>query len=162
VVVLVVPAIDLPEGLIPPDALALPPDLREQITAYLDERRLLATQLTVAAPAYRWVTARVRLVPDDGADVEAARAAAEARLYAYLNPLTGGPDGAGWPLGRDLFASGVVAELLAVPGVESVQSVELLPVAFEGGRFAVGDPAQEVRAGARGVIVSYRHEVQVV
>jgi hypothetical protein len=82
-------------------------------------------------------------------------------ILAYLNPLTGGPGGAGWPLARDLFANDVITELLAVPGVAEVRSVELLPVTFDGGRFAVGEPTQEVPAGAREVIVSYRHEVQV-
>ena len=44
-------------------------------------------------------------------------------LYRYLNPLTGGPDGNGWPFDADLNSANVFQLLEAVEGVERVEEV---------------------------------------
>lgn len=43
-----------------------------------------------------------------------------------MHPLTGGPEGQGWPFGRDVFLSDVAAVLEAVSGVDYVQTLNLL------------------------------------
>jgi predicted phage baseplate assembly protein len=159
--VLVIPRLARAEGHIPPEALTLPNELRDRITASLDERRLLSTRLDVLAPAYQWVSTRVRLRVSAHADAEAVRAAVEARLFAFLNPLTGGPDGEGWPFGRDLFVSDVIACLLAVPGVDFIRSVELYPVSYDRGEFTRGEAAQEIPIVSHGVVASHEHDVRV-
>lgn len=159
--VLVIPRVPRAEGHIAPESLALPDDLREQIQAYLDERRLLSTQLEVLAPAYQWVRARVRLHASAYADPDQVRTAVEAKLFAFLNPLVGGPEGNGWPFGRDLFISDVMAALLAVPGVNFIRSVELYPVSFDRGEFKVGEATQQIPLVSHGVVASYEHDVKV-
>jgi hypothetical protein len=44
-----------------------------------------------------------------------------ARLAAFLHPLTGGLDGAGWAFGRKPYRSDLYALLEATPGVDHVQ-----------------------------------------
>ena len=44
-------------------------------------------------------------------------------LYRYLNPLTGGPNGTGWPFDADLNSANVFQLLEAVDGVERVEEV---------------------------------------
>ena len=55
--------------------------------------------------------------------VAGARAGARPTLYRYLNPLTGGPHGTGWPFDADLNSANVFQLLEAVEGVERVEEV---------------------------------------
>lgn len=124
----VLPQGDDVAGHVPADRLLLSADLLRAVQAYLDERRLLGTRLVVRAPALVWVsvTASVRL-PERAGPEEAAevRRRAEAALYRYLNPYVGGPDGAGWPFGRELHASELYALLQRDPMIEFVDDLRI-------------------------------------
>jgi predicted phage baseplate assembly protein len=158
--VLVVPNITRLQGFISPESLTLPPDLRADIMAYLDERRLLSTHLEVTAPAYQWVETEVRFRASTHYKFERVRQAVENKLFEFLNPTIGGPNGDGWPFGRDLFVSDIMAVLLTVPGVDFIRSVKLFPVTYQDGHFTRGNEVQELPVVAHGVIVSYRHSVR--
>lgn len=158
--VLVIPVIPRMQQFIAPESLNLSAELRDAIQEYLDERRLLSTQLSVAAPAYQWVQTEVRFRPNRNAQPETVREAVEARLFSFLNPLIGGPDGTGWPFGRDLFVSDIMAALLAVPGVDFVRSVKLFPVTYANGQFMRGEEVVELPVVTHGVVVSFRHDVR--
>jgi hypothetical protein len=56
-------------------------------------------------------------------------------LRAWFHPLNGGPDGKGWPFGRDIHVSEVYQSLERVPGVDYVEEVDLEPL----------DPPDETR-----------------
>jgi predicted phage baseplate assembly protein len=159
--VLVIPHIPRLQGFISPESLNLPNELRDTITSYLDERRLLATQLSVIPPAYQWVETEVRFRPSRHYDSERVRLAVEDSLFTFLNPLTGGQNGEGWPFGRDLFLADVMAALLSVPGVDFLRSVKLFPVTYSKGQFTRGEEMSEIPVVTHGVIVSYRHDVRV-
>jgi hypothetical protein len=146
-------------GFIAPESLNVSSELRDRVFAYLDERRLLATQLEVTAPAYVWVDTDVRLRVSPFYSVEDVRKAVEDRLFAFLNPITGGQDGKGWHFGRDLFVADVMAVLLTVPGVEFVRVVKLFPVTFAKEQFKRGEEAPQIEVPQNATIVSYRHEV---
>jgi predicted phage baseplate assembly protein len=158
--VLVIPSIPNLQGFISPESLNLPNDLRDTVTAYLDERRLLATQLSVIPPAYQWVETEIRFRASRHASVDQVVRAVESKLFAFLNPLIGGTDGTGWPFGRDLFVSDVMAVLLTVPGVDFVRSVKMYPVTYSKGQFTRAEEMTEVPVVTHGVIVSYRHDVR--
>jgi hypothetical protein len=66
----------------------------------------------------------------------------------------------GWPFGRSLVISDVMAALLTVPGVDFVRSVKLYPVSNQNGQFVVGAEIGEIKLVTHGVIVSYAHSVQ--
>lgn len=123
--VLVVPQIEVaPEELGLAD-LALPHDLRQQIADHLDAHRMLTTRVLVDGPSYLGISVAARVRGAAGLRPETIRAAAEAALYRYLNPVVGGPNGQGWPFRRDLNVGEVFALLSGVVGVEGVEEVVL-------------------------------------
>jgi predicted phage baseplate assembly protein len=91
------------------------PELLAEVRRYLGRRRPLTTELHVVGPDYVSLvvsaTLRVRRPAGDVA------AAAQRALDRLFHPLSGGQDGKGWPLGRDVVESEVLAVLGAVPGV---------------------------------------------
>lgn len=157
---LVVPQVPNIAGFIVPESLNLPDDLRERIQEFLDERRLLSTQLEVTAPAYQWVETNVRLSVSANYNVEKVRRAVEAKLFEFINPLIGGVDGKGWPFGRDVFVADVMSVLLSVPGVNFIRSVELYPVTYNNGQFIAQEKTQQIPVATHGVAVSYQHNIQ--
>ena len=107
VFVLVIPRVANPQRYVSPEQLELNAVDVQRLDAYLDERRLLTTRLDIRPPAYYWVACKVQLRASPGVDQAEVEAEALTRLYRFLNPLTGGADGKGWPFGRDLFTSDV-------------------------------------------------------
>lgn len=160
--VLVVPRVNhVNGGYVPPEELALPDDVRDAIKDFLDERRLISTRLDVLPPAYFWVSTRVRMRISSFYNVDTVKQQAEARLFHFINPLHGGPDGKGWPFGRNLYMSDVITALQGVPGIEVIHSVELFPVTWDGqGKPVVGEGTQEIKLVAHGVVASYRHDIK--
>lgn len=157
---LLIPHIPNLSGFISPESLNVSAALRNRVFSYLDERRLLATQLEVISPAYLWVETEIRFRASPYYNTEDVRKAIEDRLFAFLNPITGAQDGKGWPFGRDLFIADIMAVLLTVPGVEFVRIVKLFPVGYEKGQFVRGEEMQQIPVPPNGMIVSYRHEVR--
>lgn len=97
-----------------------------EVARYLERRRTLTTELHVVAPCYRTVAVHARLhstgpVADRPPLVERAGRA----LDEFLHPLRGGPDGRGWPVGRDVYRAEVMALLGGLPGVSHVVDLEL-------------------------------------
>ena len=90
VYVLVIPRVHNPGGFLSPESLTLHEADVEALTAYLDERRLLTTRLDIRPPAYQWVACKVKLRAVPGVERSQVEADVLARLYRYLNPLTGG------------------------------------------------------------------------
>ena len=159
--VLIVPRIPNLIGPIAPQSLSLTTDLRDRIYAYLDERRLLGVKLEVGPPAYQWVDVDVRFRASVGANPDDVRQALEDRLYAFLNPITGGTDGKGWPFGRDLFLADLMAVLLPVRGVDFLRSVRMFPVGYVNGQFVRGEEAAQLAVPDIATIASYQHDVRV-
>ena len=157
--VLVIPNIPRLQGFIAPESLELPDDVRDNIQSYLDERRLLSTRLDVTAPAYQWIETEIHFRVTPHYEFEKVRREVEAKLYGFLNPLTGGADEKGWPFGRDLFISDVMAVLLSIPGVNFVRSVMLYPINYENRQFTRGAATQEIPIASHGVVVSYQHNI---
>lgn len=160
VYVLVIPRVPQPDGFLPASQLELPEDDQARLMAYLDERRLLTTRLEIVAPAYHWVAVRVSLRAEPGANETAVEADVLARLYHYLNPITGGKDGEGWPFGRDLYISDVYQCLQGLPKVQFVREVTMY-AANEAGE-AQGEPVERIDVRSHGVVASGLHGVEFV
>jgi hypothetical protein len=127
---------------------------------YLNDRRLLTSRLDIRAPAYRWVSAKVQLRASPGVDQETVEAAVLARLYKLLNPLVGGPNGNGWPFGRELFVSDIYQCLQGTPDVLFIRNVEMFE-ASPGGA-AEGKAVNELELVTHGVVASGIHQVEFV
>lgn len=102
--------------------------LRRLVQRFLAQRvpAPVAQQIVVTGPAYLPVGVEAMIAPIDLNAAGPVLAAVAAALANFLHPLSGGPEGAGWPFGRDVYLSDVAAVLEAVPGVDYVQTVNLL------------------------------------
>ncbi|GIG59132.1 putative baseplate assembly protein [Longispora fulva] len=156
--VLVVPAVTATDDLrfadLKPSAALL-----SKVSRYLDERRCIGARISVEPPFYQGVTVVAELQARPRTEPEVLRARALQELYAYLHPITGGPDHTGWPFGRPVHSGDIFAVLQRVPGVELVEEVRLFGA----------DPVTGARGGAvprlplspNGLIFSYGHQVRV-
>lgn len=160
--ILVIPRVPRLRGFIAPESLTLSQELHDSVQSFLDDRRLLSTQLDISAPAYQWVETEVRLRVSATYDRDKVIRAVEAKLFEFLNPLIGGLDGKGWQFGRDLFSADVTSVLLGVEGVQFVRSVRLFRVDYDDGQFKRGDESDEIPLPSHGVVVSYQHNVMAV
>lgn len=93
------------------------------VCAYLDQRRLLTTEVYVAPPTYQDVSVDVDLVADDSADLAQVQRDVERTLHDYFHPLHGGEDGLGWPFGGTISFSRTFQKVFSVRGVSSVSRV---------------------------------------
>lgn len=91
--------------------------LLRTICAYLDERRLLTTELFVIGPRYTPVKVEIDGIIRPDADAAETRAAIETAVRRFLHPIYGGNAGTGWAFGgtiryaelyRAALTSGVV------------------------------------------------------
>lgn len=96
VTVIVVPDVDSPAPM--PSA-----GLLRTVCAYLDQRRLVTTELYVIAPTYVPVTITLDILAQPDADTATVEDAVEAAITGFLDPRTGGADGTGWPFGGSIY-----------------------------------------------------------
>lgn len=157
--VLIVPAAAQVAGKIEFSELVPGQETLERIGDRLDEVRLIGTRVLVSPPKYRGVTVVARVIARPRLDKARVRADALEALYTHLNPISGGPDGKGWPFGRPVQAGDVYALLQRVRGVDLVEDVRLFganPVTGER-----GEEAQRLDVDAHSLIFSYEHHVRV-
>lgn len=127
------------------------------LSDYLNERRLLTMRLDIREPVYRWAAARVTVHTMPGANHGKVEEMVQERLYHFLNPLIGGPDGRGWPFGRGLVASDIYQCLQGVAGLQYIRGVELFVTSA--GQGPRGEPIDVVDVVGHGTIASGIHEV---
>jgi predicted phage baseplate assembly protein len=148
ITVVIVPDADTPNPM-PSDGML------RTVCAYLDQRRLLTSELYVVAPTYQLVNVAVSLTALDSADLAEVYRAVDRALLDYFHPLRGGEAGDGWPFGGPIFFSRVFQHVLSVPGVDSIRN---LVISLE------GEAAPEcrdiaIRDGA--LVYSTQHDVSV-
>jgi hypothetical protein len=100
-------------------------DFLHATARYLDRRRPVTTEVHVVAPTYVTIVAAASLQAASTADPTTLPALARAALDRFLNPLQGGPAGGGWPIGRAVYRTEVMALLAALPGVLTVTGLTL-------------------------------------
>jgi len=130
-----------------------------RITERLEQVRLIGTRVTVEPPHYQGVTVVARLVIRPRADAARARADALAALYRYLNPISGGPSGRGWPFGRPVHSGEIYGLLQGVHGVDLVEEARLFganPVSSERGK-----ETSKLELDPYSLVFSFEHHVRV-
>lgn len=157
---LVIPALTEEEakGYIPLSRLALSDDLRDEIVAFLDERRLLTTQLVVRAAGYKRVRIEADVVARPGADERRLQQQIIAALNRFINPIIGGAEGTGWPFGRELYLSDLYVCIQQVEGLLNVQEIRMYWL-DEADRPHLAE--RKIDLLAHEVIVSDIHQVRV-
>jgi predicted phage baseplate assembly protein len=156
--VLVVPAVPEDErlrfeSLIPPESLV------RTIAEHLDRRRVIGARVVVEPPAYQGVTIVAKVDATPTADPNRVQRDSLEALYRYFHPVVGGPNGDGWPFGRQVHQGDVYAVLQRMRGVELVEDVRLFaadPVTGERGK-----PQSRVEIDPNALVFSYGHQVLV-
>ncbi|MDT5043554.1 MAG: hypothetical protein QOE51_4539 [Actinoplanes sp.] len=157
--VLIVPTAGAVDGRLRLGDLVPSDDTLRRVVDRLDEVRLIGTRVVVEPPMYRGITVVAQLVAKSRARPDKVQAAAAEAIYAFLNPLTGGPDGKGWPFGRAVHSAEVYGVLQKVDGVDTVDDVRLFganPVTGERGQ-----PASKVDLPPDSLVFSYEHQIRV-
>ncbi len=157
--VLVVPAAQDDAGRLRFEQLLPSDETLARVAARLDECRVVGTRVLVEPPAYRGITivarlrARPRVNPTRLQD-EAMRA-----IYGYFHPITGGPEGTGWPFGRPVQVGEVYAVLQGLRGTELVEDVRLFgadPITGQRGQVT-----QRLDLEPNALVFSYEHQLLV-
>ena len=114
----------------------------------------------IEPPAYQGVTVVARITAQAAAGPRrAAGCGAHARSTAHFNPLTGGPDGGGWPFGRPVHVGEVYAVLQGLAGTELVEEVRLF--AADPTTAVRGDPTDRIAVDPDALVFSFGHQVKV-
>lgn len=142
------------------DDFVMSDELVERITEHLEPRRMLGVTVDIGTPFYQGVSvaALVRALP--GRPATLVRQRLMDLLFRYLNPLTGGPEGDGWPFDTDLSAAMLLELLAAVEGVERVEEILLFPYDLRSDA-RVGAGRDTIRLDGQTLFLSARHQVVV-
>ncbi|RZT17533.1 putative phage baseplate assembly protein [Kribbella sp. VKM Ac-2569] len=112
-----------------PDAPMPDLGLLRRVARYLDVRRPVTSELYVIPPEYVRVAVSVGVQVREGYQVDAVRRWVEQILQQFLSAVPpGGPDAAGWPLGRAIRAAELEAVAVQVEGVEFAVGTRLATV----------------------------------
>jgi predicted phage baseplate assembly protein len=129
--------------------------LRRTVAAYLQNKRVLGTRVEVVGPDYLEVSVRAKVKAFAGVGRTNLQQKIVTALNNFLHPLTGGPSGTGWPMGRDLYRSEVMQLIDQVVGVNNVILLELIAsgCAPQCGNICLG-PTSLIAAGNHVIEVS--------
>jgi hypothetical protein len=135
-------------------------ELRQLVQRSLAQRApaAIARHVAVIPPTYLPVGVQAVLAPIDPSAAAPVLAAVKSALAGFLHPLAGGPDGRGWPFGRDVYVSDVASLLEGIDGVDYVETLTLLRdgtpvgdhVAVPVDRIVVAGPLLVTLSGRRG------------
>ena len=158
--VLVVPQVRVDQRHQHLDDFALADPLVARISTHLDERRTLGAVVEVGTPYYQGVTIAALVQALPGRPATQVRERALDLLHRFVDPLTGGVDGNGWPFDTDLNAATIAQLLEAVDGLERVEEVLLFEYDLRTGeRHGLG--RELVRLDAHSLFLSAAHQVVV-
>jgi predicted phage baseplate assembly protein len=101
------------------------PDLLRAVEQYLERRRLLTTEVHVIGPEFTKVAVHATLHVTPESSPKELIARANDSLNQFFDPISGGQDGNGWPMGRAVYRSEILARLNALPGVIYVDEINL-------------------------------------
>jgi predicted phage baseplate assembly protein len=127
--------------------------LLRTVRAFLARRRVIGTRIEVVGPEYVEVSVRATVAADRGVAREPVRADVVAAISRFFDPLEGGPGGAGWPLGRDVYRTEVLDVINRVPGVARVEALELVAAGC--------GVCSNVCVGRTGLVASGTNEITV-
>lgn len=161
--VLVVPDTTTPNGThqLAYDSLLPSPQTLERIRTHLDERRVIGTRLVVGPPRYAGVRVTGRVRTRHLAAPEAVERDVNEALYRYLHPVVGGPNGSGWPFGRNVQTNEIHAVIQRVDGVDFIDEVELFAYDVEAAESA-NEAIDQIEVDATSLVFPYDSQVRAV
>jgi predicted phage baseplate assembly protein len=157
--VLVVPSAGSRDGWLRFEQLIPGEETLQKITDRLEEARVIGTRAIVEPPIYRGVTVVAKLRARSRQNPTRLQEAALAALYAYFDPISGGPEGTGWPFGRPVNIGEVYSVLQGLRGTEFIDDARLFgadPVTGQRGQ-----QTQRLEVEPHALVFSYEHQVLV-
>lgn len=143
--------------LIPDDALF------QQVSDYLDERRLVGTRVELVPASFRGVSVVVNLQANLRADPRRVEEDVTTALYTYLNPLVGGAmegAGAGWAFGRALNQGELYGVIHGVDGVDFVKILRIYETDLTTGEQQPKQAGSHIPLAEDELVASARHVVK--
>ena len=131
----------------------------QKVTDRLDESRVIGTRAVIEPPVYRGITVVAKLKARPRVNPTRLQAEALAALYDYFHPITGGPEGTGWPFGRPVNVGEVYSVLQRLRGTELVEDARLFgadPVTGQRGQ-----QTQRLELEPHALVFSYEHQILV-
>jgi predicted phage baseplate assembly protein len=157
--VLIVPSASSEQGRLRFDQLVPNEDTLQKVTDRLEESRVIGTRAIIEPPVYRGITVVAKLKARNRVNPTRLQEEALAALYEYFNPISGGPDGTGWPFGRPVNVGEVYSVLQGIRGTELVEDARLFGADPVTGQRGQQTPRLELEAHA--LVFSYEHQVLV-
>ena len=142
------------------DDFAIAQPLMRRITDHLNAHRVVGTAIEVSTPYFQGVSVAALLHTSPGRPAGLVRQRALDVLTRYVNPLTGGPEGTGWPFDADLNAAAITQLLETVEGVERVEEALLFEYDLRTGR-RLGNGKDVIRLDEHSLFLSAPHQVVV-
>ncbi len=99
--------------------------LLDRVRAYLEARLVPTADLHLVGPDWLRAEVEAEVVAERPEAALEVRDAVVAALEAFLHPLSAGPDGEGWSLGRRPQKSEIHAVIEGTPGVDHVRRLRL-------------------------------------
>ncbi|MEO6158333.1 MAG: putative baseplate assembly protein, partial [Ilumatobacteraceae bacterium] len=158
--VLIVPAVPMVAGQVRFEDLVPSEETLERVRVALEGARLVGTRIIIEPPSYQGVTVVAQMKAKPKASAARVRADAAEVLHRYFNPLSGGPDGSGWPWGRPIQSDEAYAALQKIDGVDFVEEIRVFganPVTGERGAAAT-----RLELAPSALAFSYEHRIRVV
>ena len=128
------------------------------MSSYLDDRRVLGTSIEVGTPYYQGITVAALVHSQAGRPANLVRERVLDELYRFINPLTGGTAGQGWPFDLDANAAHIAQLLESVEGVERVEEVLLFEIDLRTGQ-RQGPGREIIRLDSHSLFLSSLHQV---
>jgi predicted phage baseplate assembly protein len=154
---LVVPQAASDAGRLPFERLVPPEAMLRAVAEELDRKRLVGTRISVEPPVYQGLTVVARVMVKAGFSKIRVQADAITALHGYFHPISGGPDGGGWPFGRAILLGEVYSVLQRVGGLDIVEDARLFgadPITGER-----GPSVQRIDLSANALVYSFDHQV---
>ncbi len=159
---LVVPALAAGSGRLNYNDLLPSSTLRDSVERVVRPMMPPGTTVGVHAPGYQGIGITATVIPAQAllpSDRAVLKQAAEEALYAFFNPVSGGPDHAGWPFGLPVHLGDAYSVLDRMPGVERVRTVALYPMSVLTGER--GTQTERVDVTDLSTVFSVDHQVTV-
>ncbi len=96
-------------------------DIKQYVKQYLSERKVLTNRVHVVDPDYQDISINLQVSARDGKIANTVRSVIE----QHIDPIVGGEDKKGWPLGRNLYKSDLYYLVEGIAGVDHVRHIEL-------------------------------------
>ena len=147
--------------------------LQEQVTSYLDERRLLGINIELQEPDYIGVSVQADISLQPQYDNPNAKAQILDRilstLYRFLNPITGGLEGKGWTFGQPVYPNDIISLFQQIEEIRYLGAIQLFEIrgqANADNSLGGGDlqwirlpPTTMINPGSNGLICSWSDPV---